>query len=80
MAARSTAVPATTPTLPSRTAALRQPMAGGLSHAEWEDESPYHWGMRIGVVGATGMVGEVMRAMLEQRRFPADEVRFFASA
>jgi aspartate-semialdehyde dehydrogenase len=36
--------------------------------------------MQIGVVGATGMVGEVMRSMLEQRRFPADDVRFFASA
>lgn len=36
--------------------------------------------MRIGVVGATGMVGEAMRDILEQRNFPADEVRFFASA
>ena len=40
----------------------------------------YHWPMRIGVVGATGMVGEVMRSVLEERQFPADEVRFFASA
>jgi aspartate-semialdehyde dehydrogenase len=37
-------------------------------------------GMRIGVVGATGMVGEVMRSVLDERQFPADEVRFFASA
>jgi len=37
-------------------------------------------GMRIGVVGATGMVGEVMRAVLDERQFPADDVRFFASA
>ena len=37
-------------------------------------------GLRIGVVGATGQVGAVMRALLEQRNFPADEVRFFASA
>ncbi len=36
--------------------------------------------MRIGVIGATGQVGTVMRAVLAQRRFPADEVRFFASA
>ncbi len=36
--------------------------------------------MRIGVVGATGMVGEAMREILEERNFPADEVRFFASA
>ncbi len=37
-------------------------------------------GVRIGVVGATGQVGQVMRAILEQRNFPADEVRFFASS
>ena len=34
----------------------------------------------IGVVGATGQVGIVMRTLLEQRDFPADTVRFFASA
>ncbi|QZA07533.1 aspartate-semialdehyde dehydrogenase [Mycolicibacter heraklionensis] len=34
----------------------------------------------IGVVGATGQVGQVMRTLLEERNFPADEVRFFASA
>lgn len=34
----------------------------------------------IGVVGATGQVGQVMRTLLEQRDFPATEVRFFASA
>jgi aspartate-semialdehyde dehydrogenase len=35
--------------------------------------------LRIGVVGATGQVGAVMRKLLEGRAFPADEVRFFAS-
>jgi aspartate-semialdehyde dehydrogenase len=35
--------------------------------------------MRVGVIGATGQVGTVMRRVLEQRAFPADEVRFFAS-
>jgi aspartate-semialdehyde dehydrogenase len=34
----------------------------------------------IGVVGATGQVGVAMRQILEERDFPADEVRFFASA
>ncbi|VEG58219.1 aspartate-semialdehyde dehydrogenase [Mycolicibacterium aurum] len=34
----------------------------------------------IGVVGATGQVGQVMRNLLVERDFPADEVRFFASA
>lgn len=34
----------------------------------------------IAVVGATGQVGRVMRAILVERNFPADKVRFFASA
>ena len=34
----------------------------------------------IGVVGATGQVGQVMRTLLEERNFPATSVRFFASA
>ncbi|GAA4386618.1 aspartate-semialdehyde dehydrogenase [Tsukamurella soli] len=37
-------------------------------------------GVRVGVVGATGQVGAVMRKLLLERNFPADEVRFFASA
>ncbi len=37
-------------------------------------------GMSVGVFGATGQVGTVMRALLAERRFPATEVRFFASA
>ena len=36
--------------------------------------------VRIGVVGATGQVGVVMRKLLEERDFPATEVRFFASS
>ncbi len=36
--------------------------------------------MKIGVVGATGQVGAVMRQLLVERAFPASEVRFFASA
>ncbi len=34
----------------------------------------------IGVVGATGQVGQVMRRLLDERDFPATNVRFFASA
>src|SRR5580698_10283126 len=34
----------------------------------------------IGVVGATGQVGQVMRNLLDERNFPATSVRFFASA
>ncbi|WAC57393.1 aspartate-semialdehyde dehydrogenase [Gordonia sp. SL306] len=37
-------------------------------------------GISIGVVGATGQVGGVMRTLLAERKFPADQVRFFASA
>ena len=36
--------------------------------------------MRVGVFGATGQVGGVMRALLAERRFPVSDVRFFASA
>lgn len=36
-------------------------------------------GARIGVVGATGQVGAVMRKLLEERNFPVAEMRFFAS-
>jgi aspartate-semialdehyde dehydrogenase len=37
-------------------------------------------GVNIGVVGATGQVGVAMRQILEERSFPVDRVRFFASA
>jgi aspartate-semialdehyde dehydrogenase len=37
-------------------------------------------GVSIGVVGATGQVGQVMRTLLDERDFPASAVRFFASA
>ncbi len=37
-------------------------------------------GVRIGVVGATGQVGAVVRRLLEERDFPISEIRFFASA
>lgn len=36
--------------------------------------------MRVGVVGATGMVGSVMRKLLLERNYPVDELRIFASA
>ncbi|GAA3509577.1 aspartate-semialdehyde dehydrogenase [Georgenia daeguensis] len=37
-------------------------------------------GVTVAVVGATGQVGRVMRQLLEERDFPAETVRFFASA
>jgi aspartate-semialdehyde dehydrogenase len=36
--------------------------------------------MRVGVFGATGQVGGVMRQLLADRSFPVDQVRYFASA
>src|SRR5487761_2615269 len=36
--------------------------------------------MRVAIIGATGQVGTVMRAILRQRNFPVDEIRFFSSA
>ncbi|MGW4029067.1 aspartate-semialdehyde dehydrogenase [Streptomyces sp. NPDC004838] len=36
--------------------------------------------MRVGIVGATGQVGTVMRGILSERKFPAEELRLFASA
>lgn len=36
--------------------------------------------MKVGIVGATGQVGTVMRKILIERKFPVDELRLFASA
>ncbi|RBM04766.1 aspartate-semialdehyde dehydrogenase [Streptomyces sp. PT12] len=36
--------------------------------------------MKIGIVGATGQVGGVMRQVLAERKFPVDQLRLFASA
>lgn len=36
--------------------------------------------MRIGIVGATGQVGGVVRGILAERNFPVEQLRLFASA
>jgi aspartate-semialdehyde dehydrogenase len=36
--------------------------------------------MHVGIVGATGQVGGVMRTLLAEREFPVDTLRLFASA
>ncbi|MBV9255447.1 MAG: aspartate-semialdehyde dehydrogenase, partial [Actinobacteria bacterium] len=36
--------------------------------------------MNVGVFGATGQVGGVTRQILQDRAFPVDGMRFFASA
>ena len=35
--------------------------------------------VRVGVFGATGQVGNVMRTLLDERNFPVDSMRYFAS-
>jgi aspartate-semialdehyde dehydrogenase len=37
-------------------------------------------GLRVGLVGATGQVGGVMRQVLAERGFPISQLRYFASA
>ena len=37
-------------------------------------------GLRVGLFGATGQVGTVMRTLLVERGFPVDDIRYFASA
>jgi aspartate-semialdehyde dehydrogenase len=36
--------------------------------------------MRIGIVGATGQVGRVMRSILAERQYPVSQLRLFASS
>ncbi len=36
--------------------------------------------LNVGVVGATGQVGKVMRRLLEERDFPIESIRFFATS
>jgi len=40
----------------------------------------YPDGLRIGIVGATGQVGAVMRSILAERHFPVAQIRYFASS
>ncbi len=40
----------------------------------------YPQGMHVGIVGATGLVGEILRSILAEREFPAASLRLFASA
>jgi len=42
--------------------------------------SPAREGLRVGVVGATGQVGAVMRRLLVERDFPVAQIRYFASS
>ncbi len=52
-------------------------MLGRAAHAR---RRLYTRSMRVGVFGATGQVGKVMRTLLHERNFPVEEIRYFASA
>jgi aspartate-semialdehyde dehydrogenase len=41
---------------------------------------PLRRSLHVGIVGATGMVGELMRSILAERAFPVESIRFFATA
>src|SRR5262245_3790179 len=79
--------PASTWRSTSQAAALYPPVvtADILAQCAWgRARAPVAWyvmaDVRVGVVGATGQVGGVMRAVLAQRSFPVGEMRYFASA
>ncbi|WP_268236208.1 aspartate-semialdehyde dehydrogenase [Subtercola lobariae] len=44
------------------------------------DGAGHKVGLNVGVVGATGQVGKVMRQLLDDRDFPIASIRFFATA
>jgi len=50
------------------------------STAATSTAAPTRAGINIGVVGATGQVGAVVRRLLEERDFPVASIRYFASA
>lgn len=45
-----------------------------------QQQANYPHGMHVGIVGATGLVGEFMRTLLDERNFPVRSLRLFASA
>lgn len=54
-------------------------MASSPDHPQ-QTNSHYPHGMHVGIVGATGLVGEFMLALLAERNFPVRSLRLFASA
>ena len=51
-----------------------------MSSTEQPPHEPALPGLAIGIVGATGMVGEIIRSILAERDFPVGSLRLFASA
>lgn len=45
-----------------------------------EEAAAYHWRMHVAVLGATGVVGQEILSVLEQRGFPVTSLRPLASA
>ncbi|MCH8621788.1 aspartate-semialdehyde dehydrogenase [Undibacterium sp. TS12] len=54
-------------------------MASSPDHPQ-QTNPRYPHGMHVGIVGATGLVGEFMLALLAERNFPVHSLRLFASA
>lgn len=46
---------------------------------QFKKHSTHSSGYRIGIVGATGLVGDLMRQCLAERNFPVSQLRLFAS-
>ncbi|UQX88176.1 aspartate-semialdehyde dehydrogenase [Jatrophihabitans telluris] len=51
-----------------------------VSDPYMQDQPERSPGLRVGIVGATGQVGRVMREILAERKFPVAQMRYFASA
>ncbi len=51
-----------------------------VSDSYMGDEPQRSPGLAVGIVGATGQVGQVMREILAERNFPVASIRFFSSA
>src|SRR4051794_37702542 len=76
---------ARTPTCPLPCAPCTTHLISAVPRRPWstrapDDEAAMSKKPTVGVVGATEQVGSVMRALLVDRDFPVDNVRFFASA
>src|SRR5690242_14688690 len=62
---------------------LRRSLLDRRCEGQWTEdleENTMAHGVNIGVVGATGQVGKVVRKLLEERDFPVASIRYFASA
>ena len=57
-----------------------EPAVRALHSAFELDDGPMSGSMSVGVIGATGLVGQEMLRILEERAFPVDPLRVYASS